>query len=72
MCLRAFFCSVVICMTGAALAEPVTYTAGQAELGSKAYNKACAACHLPFGATGVVPVLVDESFKTRWAGWCLH
>lgn len=57
--------SVFISSAGA---DPVSYTEKQAAEGETLYKKACLSCHRPTGGGGVVPVLVNESFKTRWAG----
>ena len=47
-------------------AAPISYTAEQAAVGKKIYQQTCAGCHRPGGGSGVTPVLVDDSFKTRW------
>lgn len=49
-------------------AAPLSYSATQAEKGAVTYQQACLPCHRANGGGGVMPVLVDDSFKTRWAG----
>jgi alcohol dehydrogenase (cytochrome c) len=46
----------------------VGFTAAQATAGEVAYQQACLSCHQPGGGNGVVPVLINESFMTRWSG----
>ncbi len=49
-------------------AETVFYTDNQANEGERVYKEACLSCHQPTGGSGVIPVLIDDSFKTRWFG----
>lgn len=51
-----------------ATAGSVSFTGHQAEAGDAVYQQACLPCHQPGGGAGVIPVLVDDSFNTRWAG----
>lgn len=44
-----------------------SFTEQQAAAGKLAYDEACLPCHRPTGGAGVIPVLVGDSFKTRWA-----
>jgi len=49
-------------------AEPVAFTAEQAKAGERLYNQTCLPCHRPTEGSGMIPMLLNESFKTRWAG----
>ncbi len=66
--------SLVVCIAGLSClshsvsADSVSYTSAQAAAGKETYNQACLPCHRPTGGSGIVPVLVGKSFKTRWAG----
>jgi len=55
-------------MVASAEATPVSYTPAQANKGETAYKNSCLPCHQPTGGGGVIPNLINESFKTRWAG----
>ena len=60
--------SISLAQPVTAAADSVSFTRQQAERGESIYGRACLPCHQPTGGSGVIPVLVDDSFKTRWAG----
>lgn len=64
----AFTISLSAAAAAADAAAELSFTTQQATAGEVAYERACLSCHQATGGAGVIPILVDSSFKTRWAG----